>query len=69
MSYTINDIKVAAYNWNELPNMTPEERSLWESLGFWYEHFRAHPEDKEECEKAANGYIEHFLNLQIRRYG
>ena len=66
--YTINDIKVAAYNWTELPDMTVEERALWYSLGYWYEQYRADPSLKAECEKHVNGYVELFLNVLMGRY-
>lgn len=64
MSYTVDKIKVAAYNWTELPNMTPEERILWEELGDCYEYFRSHPEEKAACEECANDHIKYFT---IRR--
>lgn len=61
MSYSISEIKVAAYNWTELPWTDDDERRLWYSLGFWYEEYRAGRESKEKCEEAVNGYIEHFV--------
>lgn len=40
--------------------MTRDERSLWMGLGYCYEWYRAHPEDKEECDKLAQQYTEFF---------
>ena len=40
--------------------MTIEERWLWEGLGYCYEWYRAHPEDKEECDRLARNHIRHF---------
>ena len=67
MSYTIAEIKVAAFNWTELPDMDIEERALWESLGYWYEQYRANPDSRKECEDAANGYIDLFLRIQLQK--
>lgn len=59
MSYSINEIKVAAYNWTELPDMTHSERNLWQGLGYAYECYRCgHP--KADCDKLAQNYIEFF---------
>lgn len=57
--YSISKIKVAAYNWTELPNMTVEERNLWQGLGWCYECYRS-GEDKTECDHMAQQYIKHF---------
>ena len=59
MSYTIPEIKVAAYNWTELPNMTQAERALWQGLGWCYECYRC-GEDKTECDRMAKQYIEMY---------
>ena len=40
--------------------MTRDERDLWMGLGYCYEWYRAHPEDKEECDKLAQHYTEFF---------
>lgn len=37
MSYPLAEIKVAAFNWTELPGMTASERALWMGLGYCYE--------------------------------
>lgn len=60
MSYTISQLKVAAYNWEELPDMTRDERNLWMGLGYCYEWYRSHPEDKEECDKLSAKYIKYY---------
>ena len=57
MSYTLAEIKVAAYNWEELPDMTADDRHLWKGLGYCYEWFRSHPEDKKDCDLLAQDYI------------
>ena len=61
---TITEIKLAAYNWTEPPEMDADERRLWYSIGFWYEEFRAGRESKEACEAAVNGLIEHFARVK-----
>lgn len=63
--YTINEIKIAAYNWNELPDMGVEERALWYSVGFWYEEYRSGRESKEDCAAAVNGLIEHYCKVKM----
>lgn len=40
--------------------MTRDERDLWMGLGYCYEWYRAHPEDKEECDKLARNYIRYY---------
>lgn len=59
MSYELKDIKVAAYNWQELPNMTQAERSLWQGLGYAYECYRCGYE-KEICDDLAKHYVDMF---------
>lgn len=68
MSYTINEIKVAAYNFTELPDMSVEERALWYSIGYWYEEYRANPDRKAECQEAVDGYVDVFLRSQLRQF-
>lgn len=60
MSRTLSEIKMAAYNWVELPNMTTQERLLWMGLGYCYEWYRSHPEDKTACDQLAKTYIQSF---------
>lgn len=57
---TLEDLKRAAYNWTEPADMTPEQRALWHGLGYCYEWYRAHPEDKKECDMLAQIYIKLF---------
>ena len=59
MSYTISEIKLAAYNWEEPPNMTHAERNLWQGLGYAYECYRC-GEDKKLCDELAQKYIKFF---------
>ena len=59
MSYTISEIKVAAYNWTELPNMTSAERNLWQGLGYAYECYRC-GHNKELCDDLAQNYVKAF---------
>ena len=60
MSRTLSEIKVASYNWTELPDMTAAERNLWMGLGYCYEWYRNHPEDKATCDELAQLYIRLF---------
>ena len=57
MSYSLDDIKKAAFNWKPLPGMTIAERNLYQGIGYCYECFRC-GEDKDECEKLAQTYIQ-----------
>lgn len=64
MSRTLSEIKMAAYNWVELPDMTQKERLLWMGLGYCYEWYRCHPEDKAACDELAKLYIRHFGEVE-----
>lgn len=65
-SYTLNEIKVAAYNLTELPDLTPRQRSLWEGLAYCYEWHRLHPnEQTEACKALAQHYIDLFWGDDI----
>ena len=58
MSYTLTEIKLAAYNRRELPDMTPCEAALWQGLAYCYDWNRVHPEDQvEECRALAEKYV------------
>lgn len=57
--YTLEEIRIAAYNWVELSDMTPNERCLWQGLGYTYECFRA-GYDKKACQELADLYIRLF---------
>ena len=60
MSYPHDKLRVAAYNWTELPDMTQNERNLWMGLGYCYEWYRAHPEDKKQCDELSQQYIKAY---------
>lgn len=60
MTYSLEEIKKAAYNWTEPKGMTRDERSLWMGLGYCYEWYRAHPEDKEACDELSRKYIRFY---------
>lgn len=60
MSYPLDKLRVAAYNWTELPDMTQNERNLWMGLGYCYEWYRAHPDDKQACDELAKQYIKAY---------
>ena len=60
MSSTLDNLRVAAYNWTELPDMTQNERNLWMGLGYCYEWYRAHPEDKKQCDELSQQYIKAY---------
>lgn len=62
MSYTLTEIRLAAYNWEALPDMTQTEKNLWMGLGYCYEWYRAHPEDKKKCDDLAKEYIRLYGN-------
>ena len=65
MAYTLNDIKLAAYNRKELPNMLPNEAALWQGLAYCYDWHRCYPEDQaEECKMLADDYIDFYWNKQ-----
>ena len=65
MAYTLNDIKLAAYNHKELPNMKPNEAALWQGLAYCYDWHRCYPEDQtEECKMLADDYIDFYWNKQ-----
>ena len=59
MSHDVKEIKVAAYNWEELPDMTQAERNLWQGLGYAYECYRC-GETKAVCDALAQNYIKFF---------
>ena len=62
MAYTLNDIKLAAYNRKELPNMFPNEAALWQGLAYCYDWNRYHPD--EQTEELAEDYIDFYWNKQ-----
>ena len=58
MSCTLSEIKLAAYNWKEPQGATERDLRLWKELGYCYEWYRMHPEDKADCDALAKDYIE-----------
>lgn len=63
MSYSLSEIKIAAYNWTELPDMTQRQRALWMGLGYCYDCFRT-GEPKEVCEELMKKYIKLFWDKE-----
>ena len=63
--YTLNDIKVAAYNMTELPGLSPRLGSLWQGLAYCYEYARLHPDETEDCKQLAQRYIDFFWGDDI----
>lgn len=63
--YTLSEIKVAAYNWQELPDMTPRQRALWQGLGYCYDWNRQNPDQTEECKALSDDYIKFFWGDDI----
>ena len=66
MSYTIGQLKVAAYNRQEPQNMTIQEKDLYLGLAYCYDWFRAYPYDRKDCEELMKQYIQYFENHQLR---
>lgn len=65
MAYTVNQIKVLAYNWEEQKDFTVQEKDLFCGLAYCYECFRA-GYDKEECEELMHTYINFFERSKLR---
>lgn len=63
MSYTVGELKVAAYNRKEPQNMTVQERNLYLGLSYCYDWFKNNPDDKADCEELMQNYID-FYNMQ-----
>lgn len=68
MPYTINQIKVFAYNNDEQPDFTIFDRDLYLGLAYCYEWWRMHPEDKVNCEKLMEHYIQHYHLMKPVEY-
>lgn len=67
MAYTADEIKVAAYNRTELPDMTANERMFWIGMAYCYDWYRYRPGDQEEeCRALAARYAEDFQNGIIK---
>lgn len=65
MGYTVNQIKVLAYNCDEQKDFTAAEKNLFVGLAYCYECFRA-GYDKQECEELMQNYINFFEHSKIR---
>lgn len=66
MSYTVGQIKVAAYNRTELDNMTIQEQHLWFGLAYCYDWYRMYPHDSKACKELMQKYIQFFENQQLK---
>lgn len=65
MGYTVNQIKVLAYNCDEQKDFTAAEKNLFVGLAYCYECFRA-GYDKQECEDLMQNYITFYNNSRLR---
>lgn len=66
MAYTIDQIKVFAYNNAEQMDFTPQEKNLFCEIGYCYEWWRSHPADKKDCIERMEKYIEWFEWAKMR---
>ena len=66
MAYTVDQIKVFAYNNNEQPDFSPQEKDLFCEMGYCYEWWRSHPADKQICIERMAKYIEWFEWAKMR---
>ena len=57
MAYTVDQIKVMAYNCDEKDDFTIAERNLFIGLAYCYEWYRAKPEEKDACERLMGEYL------------
>lgn len=64
MSYSINQIKVLAYNRDFKEDFTVAEKNFWCGLAYTYDWFRLHPDDKEDCERLMSEYLYNYLYLK-----
>lgn len=65
MAYTLNEIKLAAYNQKELPGLRPNELALWQGLAYCYDWNRTYPGDQmSECKALADQYIDFYWHKQ-----
>lgn len=64
MAYTVGQIKLLAYNCEERDDFTIPEFNLFCGLAYAYEWYRANPEDKDECQKMMENYINFFVNVK-----
>lgn len=65
MPYTLGEIKIAAYNRDEKPDYSVEERNLFLGLAYCYDAFRAgYP--KEDCDKLSQTYIQFYERSRLK---
>lgn len=62
--YNVNQIKVLAYNREYKSDFTIAEKNLFLGLAYCYDWFKANPNDKADCEKLMNDYIQTYLYLK-----
>ena len=67
MSYTVGQLKVAAYNRQEPQNMSIQEKNLYLGLAYCYDWFRMCPDDRKDCEELLEIYSWFFENHQLRK--
>lgn len=60
MAYSVDQIKVAAFNRDDKPDFTHTEHNLYLGIAYCYDWYRLHPEDKDNCIKLMNKYIQFF---------
>ena len=66
MAYTVQEIKIHAYNYAKQPDYTPEEENLFLGLAYCYDWHRLHPEDKAVCTKKAQEYVDWFERAKMK---
>lgn len=67
MAYTIDEIKLLAYNFEEKQDFSIAERNLFLGIAYCYDWYKAHPEDKNECIKLMEFYIQWYKDQHIER--
>ena len=64
MNYSLSEIKIAAYNFQEPPGLSPRQRALWLGIAYCYDCFRA-GEPQEACEALMEQFIKIFENKDV----
>lgn len=62
MAYTVDQIKILAYNCEEKEDFTDTEFNLFLGLAYAYEWYRANPEDRSACMELMQNYIDFYAN-------
>ena len=65
MAYSLSEIKILAYNCEEKPDFTEQEKNLFTGLAFCYECWRS-GHDKKTCEDLMQNYINFFELSKLR---